>query len=61
MSVPAASIGAVRLVPSTHASATSTASVPLWATPAEHMDSLFVALRIDNFTLSAALAESKGD
>ena len=46
MSVPTATIGAVRLASPIRASCTSTASMPILATPAEHMETLFVALRI---------------
>ncbi len=58
---PTAYIGAVRLNLQNLDTWTSLSTLPTGPTATERRDTLFVALRIDNFTLSAALAESKGD
>ncbi len=47
MSVPTATIGAVRLVALSRASSTSTASMPTWATAPERAETLCVASRIN--------------
>ena len=47
MSIPSATIGAVRLVALSRASSTATASIPTWATTPERAETLCVASRIN--------------
>ena len=47
VSVPAATIGAVRLVALTRASSSSTTAMPTWSTTAERTEPLCVASRIN--------------
>jgi hypothetical protein len=45
MSVPAATIGAVRLIAPAHATSTLTATLPTYLAGTEHQDTLYVVLK----------------
>jgi hypothetical protein len=47
LSVPSASIGAVRLAAPIRAASAAIAAMPVWVPAAEQSEALFVALRID--------------
>ena len=53
MSVPAATIGAVRLAAPVRAASASIAAMPIWTPPADPTGTLFVALRIDTLISEA--------